>query len=442
MIRIQPATSVVSQLWPGGALHLPNITDEIILGGERQGLSDNSSFVSYKPRLMGALSNPDGILLPTALTGTARQLVQYHEHLGLSCFSAGRIFPIPRSDGSFSQAAIRSAHELRATFAATSPKSRSLLPFIQSENAKRMADILELETDATPQATDWANHKGFAYEELKKRGILVPRGGWTHSEDEAHALYSTLKTHGTETIYAKLARAASGQGVWEIKSESDWGSFIRDSRVQLQLRDAALGVRLDEGREPSLLPNVMIYVGRTPEKDRWITSSQQLLAKKQPTDEKPTIHIGNIGPLPAELEDLLAEPAQQVADWLRSIGAYGLCGIDFLLEKMPMGAYEAYWLENNFRVNGNNGASFIALGRGAKTWAAHNGTVVPKGTTLGDYAQYLESSGVHYSRDSGTGIYVVNSATMEFGKMQIGVIANDVEQVKRLLAFAAMTVSG
>lgn len=187
----------------------------------------------------------------------------------------------------------------------------------------------------------------------------------------------------------------------------------------------------------------MIWVGKTREEDRFITASNQLLEKKNPSDDTGSVHAGNIGPLPdAEIARYMPT-MMTIADWLRECGVYGLNGIDLAVNNETG---EFWVLEINARVNGNNGAAFTLWGapKPPPVWVAANTVKVKPGTTLEAYVAYLKSREkihnlpVHYDPDTGIGVFVLNPHTSPFGKMQIGIGALNVAHARALLSAAKM----
>lgn len=199
----------------------------------------------------------------------------------------------------------------------------------------------------------------------------------------------------------------------------------------MQLKTSAYGLRIDAEIDGACYPNVMIWVGEKCEEDRLITSSYQILTKQTAEDDIPTVCVGNVGPLSEKLLNRLMPQVHGVANWLRAIGAYGLAGIDFVVEK---GTKNVFFLEVNCRINGNNAASFTALQSNMScVWGAKNTVEVPEGTTLSDFVAFLKKRNVSFSPDSGMGVFVVNQATAEMGKIQIAVCASNYEHANWML---------
>lgn len=443
MRRLEVGRNVIDQLYPGGDLYVPNLGNEIVEGNEfaphRAVDGVPRSYVAqtigiYKPRLAAALPVGSAIVVPETLVPAVQETLGYLRDLGLSVLPDAAVIGVREIPGQrFSASVLAASGALLAGL----DRPTHVLPFIQSPETTALAQRLGLQIDASAAASDLANNKVVGYRALPAYGVAVPFGGEAHTEAEVRDLYATIKGRGAAVVYMKLARAVSGEGVRPLTTAEDLETFLRDERVQLQLADPTLGIRLDAEIDAELFPNVMFHVGRTPAEDRFIMASRQRLAKKQPSDEHPSVHIGNIGPLTAALEEALLIEVQKVAHWLRSIGAYGFCGTDFVVER---GTGRIFWLENNFRINGSCHFGFLAMARGARVWAGSNKVAVPQNISLWDYVAFLRRAGLHYDRDTGIGAFVVNALTARHGQMQVGVIAPDYAEAERLLAGAAEMV--
>lgn len=442
MQRVPSGTNIINYLYPDGVLHVANLADEAIEGGRTDFVDRAGAYGSrgsalgqalevYKPRMAAALPIGSGIGVPEGLVQATRANLDYLRRLELTELPDEAVIGVPMVAPRFSASVLAAS----ATLLTGWGHPRYLLPFIHSPETAALAQALGLETDASVATVNLANHKGAGYEALSARGLRVPFGAWVHTADDARGIFSAIKARGASTVYGKLARAVSGYGVWALETAADLERFLCEERVQLQLGMPELGIRLDEGIEPASLPNVMVYVGHTPAEDRFISASRQIL--EPPAGAKagarPTIHIGNVGPLTPAEEASIWEPIHIVAGWLRSIGAFGLSGTDFVIDAAGV----AWWLEINFRMNGNNPGGFPAIGAGAAVWAAHNTVPVREGTTLDGYRAFLRRQGIAYDRTRRTGVFVVNASTGVKEKMQIGVIAWDHDEAGDFLRRAA-----
>lgn len=126
---------------------------------------------------------------------------------------------------------------------------------------------------------------------MSQIGVPTAFGKTLFTQDDVWKCFNEIRSMGAKTAYAKLSRAASGQGVFPIACDStnDLDQFLALPQTQAQL--SSIGIRLDYGIEGIVdSPNVMILVGETPENDRFISASSQLLAKRNPSDARPTVH--------------------------------------------------------------------------------------------------------------------------------------------------------
>jgi hypothetical protein len=274
-------------------------------------------------------------------------------------------------------------------------------------------------------------------------GVNVPNGITFRSEEEARQAFSTLWSTG-KSVWGKIARAVSGFGVDQIETLADFNEFLQKDVVREQMNDPSLGARIDEDLwvPGTKFPNVLIWVGQSPAGDRFLNASYQILAKKDPSDERKTVHNGNVGPLTPEDRALINPVLPRIAEFIRSQGAAGYAGIDFVLRPKGSPGERIWVLECNFRVNGNSTPATVATEINAPFFGAHNASKVPKTITLPEIIANFRSRNLLWSlkEDQEEGLMIANHATAEHGgKIQIGSFAKTRARARKLLELAEIS---
>lgn len=219
----------------------------------------------------------------------------------------------------------------------------------------------------------------------------------------------------------------TSMGVTCIPEPAMFALWLTSPVVRAQLASKEFGVVLDAAiPAPDGFVNVMVYVGDTPDHDRFITASRQLLCKERKTDPTPNMHCGNISFASGSPEEaLLLRDLPTHCEVLRAGGVRGLVGIDLALDVVGR---STTFLEYNTRENGNCGASFTAIGAGAPcVCGVRLKCAVPKDLPLADYLNFLQREKIYYSPAAQYGVFVINpmTAARDDGDsaMQVGVRA-------------------
>lgn len=416
----------LKQLGMNRVIHAPNLSCEIIDGMEQGNCDLSKMLSSYKMRMQVALNSDDYIILPTECSDIAKETARYHQELNVSSFAPENIVPIDLSgQSSFAAALEENMKTMQSELGMLAKSADTLLPFINSHHVDRVAKRMDLRTYGNAKASNTANNKGIVLEELAALDVPVPRGETVYDEKDAFNCYKKLTKAGAETVFVKLGRAASGQGVFPVSNHSEFKKVMNLPQVIDQLDD--VGIRLDYGLNIVSSPNVLVWVGDDHREDRIINSSYQILEKRDANDKFPTVHKGNVGPLQDRDMNKVNPYIRRVCHWLRSKGAYGHAGIDFAIHKDSKGKEHAYVLETNYRINGNSAAAMKAVDLGSKCFGANNGIAVPKNISLNNYVGHLQKEGIEYNGNEG--VFVVNPITAEFGKVQIVALAETREKV-------------
>lgn len=423
------------QLWPERGLHVPNLSDEIIAGNDKNKQGAGAMGVNYYLcRMQGAFKKDFKMLIPEEFHENAEELSDYHREYGLNNFEKKDIIPVhSEGDENFSVSCINEIKGImRHKFEGL------LIPVISSENSARIARELNMVQEASAESAHQANHKYNALSHLAERGVQVPFEKPFATENEAKALYLEFKSRGIEKMLAKANRGASGQAIWEIMDSDTFDAFLGDKRAQeIMHLDGFAMQELVENIVAS--PNVLFYVSPTnPEQDRIIKHSYQLLEKNSPEDLIPQVHKGNVGPLRPEHWEQLPELQKDIKEtmaWLRSVKAFGPGGIDVIIYHDPKdNCLKHKIIEINFRFNGNSAAAMMSHDQGAHYFGADNNVQVPELMSINEYINTIAEN--HYSPDTNEGIFVTNSATSAIGKMQIGAMAHTRERLDELMKAA------
>lgn len=124
---------------------------------------------------------------------------------------------------------------------------------------------------------------------------------------------------------------------------------------------------------------------------------------------------------------------------LRDIGVRGIVVVDLLIREIN-GQIVPYVLEVNARQTGAIYAGFLAyeLRNGEhKPWIGHNNVVVPKGSTIDDYHQYLKVNVVDYNYGDSEGIIITCIDNFDLNnKVMILVIADTDKRLDEILKIA------
>lgn len=491
MARLVPGQNIMAQLVPGRPLVIADNMHCELTDGDAPGKDDplhpsdlRRSIWAYATRRTATIPTGGAILVPAEIAPAVISTLLYHRELGLA---AEGIRVVGLSGDRETPLTTLIQNNLASLRHALDPDLRGsvISPFIGSTVANELADALGLsiiprnepihfeQLGLTTGGVEAANNKGISLVELRGRGVPVPPGRWIRPDPrtepdlsalkaEVWSAFDTLRHRYPGPIWVKVARAASGMGVWKVNTPHALAMLLLDPahsrhatadnpdesritarRILWQLQQPDYGIRVDADVEAHRFPNIMIWVGTTRDEDRFITASDQMLEKRYPSDTKESVHAGNIGPLPAAEIACYMPTMMIIADWLRELGVHGLNGIDLAVNDETG---EFWVLEINARTNGNNGAAFTLLGapEPPPVWVAANTVKVKPGTTLEEYVAYLKSRAdihnlpVHYDPATGLGIFVLNPHTSPFGKMQIGIGAQNAMHARALLSAATM----
>lgn len=436
------------QVWWNAYAHAMNISDEIVTGWERMDRAKEHATVgwvdtsTYKLRPLWTISRWNALLVPSHLLGPAQELARYQWDIRVNDLDPVRgIVPVYSNwDAHFSETIRNTAHSVANQLRLWGVSN--LTWFIESATLSKARELMQFGhglVSLNPILVDRVNSKTIFLDEMWK--IWVPIASWVNvnTRDDLIKAFQKFKSEWARTVYLKLSRAASGQGVFLVNitpgSNEDIEqveNFLRLEQAQFQM-NSSLWVRIDRGIEDVVnSPNIMIFVGESPDKDRFISASSQLLAKRNPDDAIPTVHKWNISWLEQGLLDRLIWESKKVAKWMREQGAYWIVWLDFVVTK----DWQIYIMEANYRVNWWLAAAMKWHDLKANYWAANGWVSVPVGTTLDDYASHLQRNQIEYK--DWKGVIVLNHATSVAWKMQIAVLWGTLKEVQSIMDWVDM----
>jgi len=429
-----PRTSY--ETWGAQILHVPNLGQEEI--GSKKG-ADQIGIHRYRLRTNGIFGGT--IILPQDLEAAAKELDEYHRGLGINDASEGRIISVNTEGRPFMHAFMEALRENTQGIRSRIKEACEggiLLPFIVSKECEEAADLLGLSIDTDAARAEMANNKLIALSNLKEHGVKVPRQIGFKNNQEAREAYEKLKREGIHKMFAKANRGASGKGIYCIKSEADLEKFLALEEAQETMRGN--GFAMQEGIHYTHSPSAIFHIKEKLEDSILIANGEQLLAKKNESDDVPTVHQGNSGRLSDALweESGFKEGVEKTMAWLHEIGAYGHAGVDGLILRDEDGNLDYRIIEINFRLTGQSAGSMIGRDLEADYFGSNNNIHVPEGMTMQDYIGHLESKNIHFDPNNQRGVYIVNHAPLEGRepKIQIGIAADSREELERMMTLA------
>lgn len=436
MRPLEPSMRADTQIWSTNYVHAMNISDEIVTWQELLGWQKADvwwvSTSLYKLRPLATIWETSAIAVPANLVSTTTELNIYQREIGVNNLSDNRIIPvywIPQYG--YSGAIAKTAHSTRSYLDALG--INKITGFIESVQLQEARSNLWFQNhETTPNETvEYINNKGKFLDMMLRLGVPVAYGKTVFSEQEAARTFREITDMGAKQIYAKLSRAASWQWVFCIDptKSNQFQEFLNLPQTQEQL--TSLGIRIDYGIEGIVdSPNVMIYVWKTRLHDRFISASSQLLAKRSPSDEHATVHKGNISWLDQRLLEKLVKYSQSVADWMRSVWAHGIVGLDYVVTHDE----KIFIMEANYRVNGWLAAAMKGHDLKSPFWAANGWVKVPKNTTLNEYVLHLQKNWIEYSCWTNSWVIILNPATSPAWTIQTAILWKTREQILEIMS--------
>gem|GEM_PF-6021956 len=397
------------------------------------------------------------------MTEAARTLCAYFEELGFSdILKAENIVTIDYcEDGEIlSQAVLHAVENGEADPSYVKLKARilnesitkrgellnELRPFVNSSEAVKIADNLNLELDSALENSDAANHKGDFQAMLREAG--VPGAINFRAKNAAQAAVACLIMQAVKDgtpndmgAKAKANRCASGQGIVDSKSPVDTLKKLLSDKDAAQLLEKygfsiMEWLKLDEEK----MPGVLIYIHPSnPKLDRIVGIADQVMYPG--TDA----YQGSLGSTNLQFWGQkypgLLETIDDARAVLRANGVTGFQGLDTAQEQSKEGV--TMWnltrmnpmviVENNKRLTGQTHVAYRAQKEGFEYYGVHNSISIPEGMDFDGFKQHLIDEGLHYNEGGNEGgIFITNHGNP--GYMMVGILARSMQEIKRYYA--------
>ncbi|AIT09446.1 hypothetical protein LO80_05350 [Candidatus Francisella endociliophora] len=417
-------TNVISErIWGKKAIHIPNTTD--IYGADLV-----SSFVNkYVTRTLCLLAKDHKIILPKKSRPEVEKIVEYFREIGLSYISMNNFIFVDKLMEHYRLSTIVMNYADQIPEFSDSEYTH-LVPFTAA-TAIELLGIKYKKNHGLPEAlSQFLNDKSFLRQMLHDKGILVPSVNIisTVSDDDyvkkALKIYRDYENKGVYECAVIMPRACSGYGIHRFESEKELRDILKlMRRVEVFMIDPWL----DNLGSPAF----QVSIADKKEDDVCLGLSDQMLDGQT--------HLGNKYKSKFSDEPAVVEMCDQMTELLREMGVRGIVGVDLLIRQVN-GKIVPYVLEVNARQTGAIYAGFLAyeLRNGEhKPWVGHNNVVVPKGSTIHDYHDYLKSKGIDYTYGDTEGVIITCIGNLELNnKVMILAIANTDERLEEILEIA------
>ncbi|APD51079.1 ATP-grasp domain-containing protein [Francisella hispaniensis] len=417
-------TNTISErIWGKKAIHIPNTTD--IYGADLV-----SSFVNkYVTRTLCLLAKDHKIILPKKTQPEVEKIISYFNQIGLSYITMDNFIFLDKLMEHYrlSTIVMNYADQIQEF---SDPEYTHLVPFTAA-TAVELLGIKYNKNYGLPEAlSQFLNDKSFLRQMLHVKGILVPSVNIvsTISDDDyvkkALEIYREYENNGIYECAVIMPRACSGYGIHRFESEKE----LRDI---LKLMHRVEVFMIDPWLDNLGSPAFQVSIADSKEDDICLGLSDQMLAGQT--------HLGNKYKSKFSEEPAVIELCARMTEILRDMGVRGIVGVDLLIREIN-GQIVPYVLEVNARQTGAIYAGFLAyeLRDGKhKPWVGHNNVVVPKGSTIDDYHQYLKINGVDYNYGDSEGVIITCIGNLDLNnKVMILVIADTDERLDEILNIA------
>jgi hypothetical protein len=422
MLRIAPVDFTLGltareQLWPNPVVHFTNYPAEGMSYADKTKI--DIAYLGGRPA--SVLQGNDVLFCAEREAPIHRDMVSYHNHLGISSFRYDDVIGIP-SQGPLipicSDTAKLSADEPQAVRNMLNG-ARIMLPVIVSSDTVGIARRFGLTSETTSGPVDIANNKKFLPALASLGGYLTPPTRKPADMLSAAKFFKELidiamadPARFEPKVWVKLCRSSGGEGVkgfTSVREFTDWlnvegqGGDFRDAMVSDGYHEGIvlqLGVR---ARATDAAPNINFYVGDSADADRDLGASYQAI-------EDGSIHVGNDGMISESDREMISPIITRVSRSLRALGYRGLCGIDVI-----MGDNGEIWvIDINARWNASTSTLmlFNDLQRlpGVGVFRYTSKVRVPRSTSVSEYADWLDSQRIAFHPDRG-GVVPINFMT-------------------------------
>lgn len=421
-MSIKTTNHLSEKMWGKKALHIPNTTD--IYGADLV-----SSFVSnYMTRTLCLLAKDHKIILPNSTKKMVGTMVDYFNDIGLSYITMNNFIFI---DDILQHYTLST---LVMNYADQIPEFKdksfeSIVPFTSSTSIELMGIKYGKKFGLTTSLSVFLNDKSFLRQMLHDKGVLVPSVNIVSTVTEDYVkksleIYREYENQGIYECAVIIPRGCSGYGIHRFESEKELKEVLKlMSKVEVFIVDPWL--------ENLGSPAFQVCIGDTKEEDISLGLSDQML------DER--THLGNKYKSEFDGYQVVQDICEESTEILRAKGVRGIVGVDLLIRRID-GEIVPYVLEVNARQTGAIYAGFLAheLRDGEmKPWVGHNNIMVPKGSTLEDYHNYLKLNGISYKYGDREGVIITCIGNLEANsKVMILALADTDERLNEILNLA------
>ncbi|WP_432773092.1 ATP-grasp domain-containing protein [Francisella salimarina] len=417
-------TNVVSErIWGKKAIHVPNTTD--IYGADLV-----SSFVNkYVTRTLCLLAKDHKIILPKKTQSEVEEIVSYFNRIGLTYITMDNFIFLDKLMEHYrlSTIVMNYADQIPEF---SNPEYTHIVPFTAATAIELIGIKHNKNYGLSEALSQFLNDKSFLRQMLHDKGVLVPSVNIisTISDEDyvkkALQIYRDYENKGIYECAVIMPRACSGYGIHRFESEKE----LRDI---LKLMHRVEVFMIDPWLDNLGSPAFQVSIGDKKEDDVCLGLSDQMLDGQT--------HLGNKYKSKFSEEPAVIEICDQMTEILRDMGVRGVVGVDLLIREIN-GKIVPYVLEVNARQTGAIYAGFLAheLRNGEhKPWVGHNNVLVPKGSTIDDYYQYLKDNGVDYTYGDTEGVIITCIGNLDLNnKVMILVLADTDDRLEEILNIA------
>lgn len=381
----------------------------------------------YVTRTLCLLAKDHKIVLPKKTQDEVEKIVSYFNKIGLGYINMDNFIFLHNEHYRFSTIVMNYADQISEF---SDSEYTSLVPFTSATAVELLGIKYKKDYGLSEALSQFLNDKSFLRQMLHDKGILVPSVNIisTVSDEDyvkkALKIYRKYENKGIYECAVIMPRACSGYGIHRFQSEKELREILKlMRRVEIFMIDPWL----DNLGSPAF----QVSIADKKEDDICLGLSDQMLDGQT--------HLGNKYKSEFSDEPAVIEMCDEVTEILRDMGVRGIVGVDLLIRKID-GKIVPYILEVNARQTGAIYAGFLAyeLRNGEKKpWVGHNNVVVPKGSSIEDYHEYLKSKGIDYTYGDNEGVIITCIGNLELNhKVMILVIADTDDRLNEILDIA------
>ena len=417
-------TCIISEkMWGERSIHIPNVTD--VYGSDMVG-----SFIdNYQTRVLCLLAKEQKILLPERHKEAALNLLNYFQKIGFNYLDINNLIFINDFGNKSFEIGSLALSVGDAITELSDTKFKQIVPFFSSATVELLVHKYKKTTHLSHALACLLNDKGHLRDILVKEGIRVTGSNKVSIFQKDYLekcldIYEDLKNKGIKEFAVIIPKSCSGAGIHRFSNATELMNIISQlTNVEEFLIDPWYGDNIGS-------PSYQIFIADKPEDDICIGLTDQML------DD--CVHLGNLYPSIFTNEKVIDEIFYKVIKVLRDRGARGMLGVDLLIRRVN-GKIIPYILEVNARQTGAVYAGFLAYSlrnSARKPWIGHNNIILPKGTTLEEYHEYLISQHADFKIGDTEGIIITCNGNLSHNKIMVLIMANTSERLYELLDIA------